>query len=264
MRTFLLTLLLAASSVLAAPLPSMKIEACGEHLPYGVPSATSIDSENICRFGYALQHDNVKKVPLWVAYSLTPDRVLGCYPRTSGFSAEPSVPRGKRAEDSDYTGSGYDRGHMAPNNDMRWHMQVEDDANVLSNTAPQAPGLNRGAWKQLEDKVRAIVYERRSPVLVYSGPIFSPDSVTIGEGKVAVPASFFKVLVDQKTKQVLAYIYPNTDISGDPELFRVSYAEVVRQAGFILPLPSDPVMSRSTWPTVEKSLSDERLAACTK
>lgn len=261
MKALLASLLFVAASAFAAPLPSMKIEACTEHTPYGLPTPTVTESKQICRFGYALQHDNTKKVPLWVSYSLTPERVLGCFPRTSGFSAEPSIPKGKRAEDADYTSSGYDRGHMAPNNDMRWHLQVEDDANVLSNVAPQIPGLNRGAWKTLEDRVRAMVYERRNPILVYAGPILSEGDKIIGNG-VVVPSFFYKVLVDQKTRQVLAFIYPNEDVSGDPETFRVPYSEVVRRTGFILPLPADPVMSRSVWTTIEKSLSDERLAVC--
>lgn len=239
----------------------MRIEACAEHLPYGIPAPVVEDSRQICRFGYALQHDNVRRVPLWTAYLLTPERALGCYPRTSGLSPEPAPPRGKRAEDSDYVNSGYDRGHMVPNNDARWHLQVEDDANVLSNTAPQNVTLNRGPWKLLEDRVRVFAVERRNPLLVYTGPIFVGEVGKIGTG-VAVPSAFYKVLVDRKTRQVLAYIYPNSGVSGHPETFRVSYSEVVRQIGFILPLPADPVFSRATWTTIDTSVSDEKLVTC--
>lgn len=262
MRALVMSVVLWSIGAAAAPLPSMRIEACGEHLPYGLPQPAATESRLICRFGYALEHDNLRKVPLWAAYTITPSRVLGCYPRTSGFSAEPSLPKGRRAELSDYTNSGYDRGHLVPNSDARWHMQVEDDTNVLSNAAPMDINLNRGAWKVLEDRVRVFVVERRSTMLIYAGPIFGPEDKAIGLGAVTVPSAFYKVIIDQRTRQVLAFIYPNAPIdagrSTDLESFRVPYAEVVRQVGWVLPLPRDAVMSRAVWTTVEKTVADAK------
>ena len=255
-RALLWVWLLVGLHSQAAPLPSMPIKACVEHTPYGLPAPAVADSKQVCRFGYALQHDNRKKVPLWVAYTITPERALGCFPRTSGFSAEPSVPAGKRAEDTDYANSGYDRGHLAPNNDMRWHMQVEDDANVLSNAAPQNANLNRGAWKMLEDRVRVLTVERKSPILVYAGPILSLDDKVIGLNKVTVPTAFYKVLVDRRTKEVVAFIYPNREVSGDPGAFMVPYETVIAQIGFVLPLPTNPIFSTAPWNTTEKTVTD--------
>lgn len=257
MIRFLLSMLLVASAH-AAPLPTMPIKACIEHTPYGVAYAVVPESKHICRFGYALQHDNRRKVPLWVSYTITPSRALGCFPRTSGFSPEPSVSVGKRAEDSDYANTGFDRGHMAPNNDMRWHIQVEDDANTLSNAAPQHITLNRGPWKILEDRVRVLTLERGNPILIYAGPIFSPTDKVIGINKVVVPSAFYKVLVDQKTKEVVSFIYPNTSVSGDPSAFVVPYAEVVKRISFNLPVPVDAVFSTTMWNTVEKTVADAK------
>lgn len=258
MRYVLAIILLFVAQAQAAPTLSLRMAVCNEHLPFGIPAPVVKDSKQICRFGYATQHDNSRKVPLWVAYTLTPEHALGCYPRTSGFSPEPSVPVGKRAEDSDYTNSGFDRGHLASNNDMRWHLQVEDDVNVLSVTAPKNITLNRGAWKMLEDRARVYAVEQWTDILIYAGPIFSPDDKTIGLNKVVVPNAFYRVLVNLKTRQVVAFIYPNAGVSGPPDDFRVPYEEVVARIGFTLPLPEDPVMSQAMWPINAKTVTDAR------
>ena len=37
---------------------------------------------------------------------------------TASFRADAALQRGERAENADYAGSGYDKGHMAPANDF--------------------------------------------------------------------------------------------------------------------------------------------------
>ena len=208
------------------------MEQCREHVPYGEPSTRQLDTTKVCRQGYALQHDNKAKIPIWVSYTLTPRRAVGCSARTSDWDADPAIRRGSRAEPKDYAKSGYDIGHMANNNDMRWDAQVEIESNVLSNAAPQFPSLNRGPWRQLEDQTRAWVLSRNTNILVIVGPIYdSRAPTTIGNNRVTVPKAFYKVLVDQKTKEVLVFIYPATATRGDPGAFRTSLAEVQRQSG---------------------------------
>jgi len=74
-------------------------EGCEEHVKYGAPS---LEPVLLCRLGYALSHDADHKVPDWVAYHLTRDKVIGIYPRSNNFRPDPDLPRGERAELKDY------------------------------------------------------------------------------------------------------------------------------------------------------------------
>lgn len=254
--------LLAVASLASTPRLSKPMSECAQHLPYGQPASAREDVTAICREGYALLHDNHAKIPVWVSYVLTPQEVLGCAVRTSDWDPDPSLYPGKRAEPRDYAKSGFDIGHMANSADMRWDVQVEIESNTLSNAAPQRPALNRGPWRQLEDQVRAWVLYRSSAIVVYVGPIYSASGQTIGPNRVLVPHAFWKVLVDQKTNQVLAFIYPAEAARGQPEQFRTTVAEVQRQTGVTLPLPKTPVFSSYTWASPSKTAGKERATAC--
>ena len=79
------------------------------HLKYGTPS---INGKILEREGYVLLHDSLKKVPLWVSYHLTRQHLQGTQERIDRFKPDPDLQVGKKAELSDYKGSGYDRGHI--------------------------------------------------------------------------------------------------------------------------------------------------------
>lgn len=245
----------------AEPSPVLPVERCAEHVPFGQPESPRTDTTLLCRPGYLIEHDNKAKIPAWVSYLLTPERTVGCARRTADFDAEPALPPEKRAEDKDYAKSGFDRGHMANNADMRWNKQVEIDSNVLSNVAPQNPSLNRGLWSALEAQTRAWAVER-GPLIVYTGPIYSRQAPsTIGKGRVTVPDAFFKVLVDKQEKEVVAFIMPNEKVIGGLSDFTTSLAEVQRQTGMVLPLPEGTKTVR-LWGSSAKNVRDERATAC--
>lgn len=258
--TFLLVALLPLVSQ-AAVSPSQPIESCASHLPFGVPTVAKTDTTVICRPGYALQHDNRAKLPVWVAYELTREKALGCAAREDGFKPDRELPVGGRAELKDYAKSGYDIGHMANSADMRWSEQASEDSNVLSNAAPQLPGLNRAAWKALEIRTRSWALDR-GRLIIYVGPIYSQKgSKTIGTNHVVVPEAFYKVLVDPRTRHVVAFIYPHQASRATPGAFKTSLAEVQRRTGLVLPVPDRPVSPRELWP-VKASSTSEKAVTC--
>jgi endonuclease G, mitochondrial len=103
---------LSVQIVLAGP-----IEECKEFTAYGVPGRAG---DLLCRKGYLLSHDPVRKTPVWVAEHLTREKAKRGIKRSDDFRPDDDLEPGKRAELSDYRGSGYDRGHMAPAGDMAW------------------------------------------------------------------------------------------------------------------------------------------------
>ena len=239
MHRFLLqiacVILVSVQVVCAGPL-----EECREFTTYGVPGHFG---DLLCRKGYLLSHDPARKTPVWVAEHLTRDRAQDrAAARSDNFRADADLAQGKRAELSDYRGSGYDRGHMAPAADMAWDQQAMSESFFLSNMVPQVGvGMNRGIWAELEKLVRGWVLER-GELYVYSGPIYlAGDTETIGSNKVAVPGYLYKIVLDPRQKEAIALIMPNRKLrTEDLPNYLVSVREVEKETGlhFFSALPA--------------------------
>lgn len=216
------------------------------HLSIGKPQAVY---ERIYQ-GYVVGYDARLKVPVWVQYELTRSELDGAVSRTDNFSADYSIPFGSRSELSDYYGSGYDRGHMAPAADMKRSEIVMTESFYLSNISPQTGiGFNRGLWAQLEEDIRRWV-RQRGTLSIITGPVFMPENKkvsynVIGENNVAVPTHFYKIIVDindQDNIRVLAFLMPNKAIK-DGEIVQyltsIDFIEKLTGLDFLSSLPGE-------------------------
>ncbi|MGE0173851.1 MAG: DNA/RNA non-specific endonuclease [Oligoflexales bacterium] len=100
---------------------------------------------------------------------------------------------------NDYTGSGYDRGHLAPAHDFAKYGEAAMKQSFLtSNIAPQVgEGFNRDLWLSLETATRYWLHSR-DRLLIMTGVVVSPTSglQKIGYHNLSVPDYFFKIIVD--------------------------------------------------------------------
>jgi len=58
--------------------------------------------------------------------------------------------------DADYTNSGFDRGHMAPNDDFNYSEEHALLTFFIGNVWPQLASVNRGTWLQTENETRRL------------------------------------------------------------------------------------------------------------
>lgn len=160
--------------------------------------------------GYTVSYNAEWKIPNWVAYELTDVEVAGEEPRAKKFVPDPMVPKYESATTDDYKNSGWDRGHMAPAADMKWHPQAMKESFYLSNVCPQNRNLNAGVWKDLEEQVRDLA-SQKGHIYVVCGPIVSADYQTIGANNVVVPSAFFKVLLQEEDGNIytIGFVYEN-------------------------------------------------------
>lgn len=262
-KIFALLALFTSLSAFAVPQdPPMPISQCEAQIPFGIPQVRKDDSVQICRKAYALEYDNKAKIPVWVAYMLTPDHTTGCVKRSNAFSADLSLRPDARATLRDYGNSGYDIGHIANNADMSWDPEVEIESFILSNMTPQLPGFNRGIWKRLEDLTRALATSRNHPILVYAGPIYRYDDPTIGPNRVIIPSGFYKILVDVITRDVLVYEFKHRPAKGSLDQFIVELGQVQQHAQIQFPLPPGVKFSSNTWPSRTRSVVNQKKDAC--
>lgn len=206
------------------------LEGCKEYAKLGVPGTSGT---LLCRTAYLLAHDTDRKTPIWVAEHLTHDKAAATLARTNNFQPDPDLDEGERAELSDYKGSGYDRGHMAPAGDMRWDQQSMSESFFLSNMVPQVgKGMNQGIWKDLEEKVRHWALDR-GELYIYTGPIYANAAPkTIGANKVAVPTHIYKIVYDPVQVEAIAFIMPNMKLkSSDMPNYIVTVREVEEKTG---------------------------------
>ncbi|MFD2933633.1 DNA/RNA non-specific endonuclease [Spirosoma flavum] len=145
--------------------------------------------------GYTLRYRDQYKDADWVAYPLLAYEITGDADRKyEQFMPDPTVEKGT-AVPSDYTRSGYDRGHLAPAGDFKFSQRIMRETFFMSNITPQAPQFNRGIWKELEELVRTWAI-RDKGVYVVTGPVLKPGLPTIGKAnEISVPEKFYKVIL---------------------------------------------------------------------
>ena len=159
--------------------------------------------------GYSFSYNEVHEQASWVAYELTDEKIRGTEKRKNNFRADPYV-KTSSASLSDYKGSGYDRGHLAPAADMKWSTTAMSESFFMSNMSPQWPGFNRGIWKKLESKIRDWAKYNKRIYIVTAG-ILDDGLYTIGTNSVSIPNYYYKVILDYTEPELKAigFILPN-------------------------------------------------------
>lgn len=238
---------------------------CVNHVPHGLPQVNQIKGPLICRKAYILLHDNLAKVPNWVSYVITPERAIGCLPRSNSFAPDYGLPRGQRSEMSDFAQSGFDIGHVANNADMSWDPVAQRESDILSNMYPQLPGFNRGIWKILETNIRSWSLSRNTHLTVLSGAVWNQSSKTIGVNRVVVPDAFWKVVIDNQSGKHLAFIFPHLEGLGrNLTKFQTSVSAIELTAGIQIPLPGDKNQILKIWPNFTKELTQTKRKVCNR
>ncbi len=135
--------------------------------------------------------------PVWCAYHVTKDAKYFIEKRPS-FTIDRSVPSAPKP--GDYTGSGYDRGHMAPNHAIssRYGQTAQKLSFMMSNIAPQTPALNRGVWREVEHRIADLWTRRYGEIWVVVGAISTPSKTeTVSGSDIDVPTAYYQVIIAQ-------------------------------------------------------------------
>lgn len=165
------------------------------------------------RMTYTVSYNEDWNLPNWVAWELNREKLIERESRSDKFLPDPDLPRRKAVVTKDYSGSGWDRGHMCPASDNRWHFRAMQESFYMTNICPQHHNLNRGDWKELEEASRRWA-EKWGSIYICCGPIlYRGKHRTIGrEHTVIVPEAFFKVILCTATRpaRAIGFIYKNT------------------------------------------------------
>ncbi|PKG35972.1 endonuclease [Psychrobacter sp. Sarcosine-3u-12] len=171
----------------------------------------SNNTQALCMDGFATMYSGVSRTPLWSAEHLTRKRLNQAkeIDREDSFHEESRLPKSARASLSDYSGSGYDRGHIAPNANMATRSQQYDSFS-LANIAPQSPRNNRYIWRNIESATRYLT-QQYGEVYTVTGVAFTNKKTKQLADRVLVPSHFFKAVYIPATNQAGVYYAPNDE-----------------------------------------------------
>ncbi|MET0398666.1 MAG: DNA/RNA non-specific endonuclease [Longimicrobiaceae bacterium] len=184
-----------------APVPDTATAAAGpvyrNHVEFGTPrDRDPADDYLLAKRQYVLSYNPRLNVANWVSWNLNRTH-FGDEPRSPAFMSDSALPaRFTRVVASDYTGSGYSRGHMVRSEERTATPADNASTFLLTNVLPQTQDLNAGPWLGLERYLQEQAQREGREIYVVAGGIFPPQPQTLrGRGKVAIPTSTWKIAV---------------------------------------------------------------------
>jgi DNA/RNA endonuclease G (NUC1) len=184
--------------------------------PCDLPDHFEFQVSNKDEVLYSGCYDAIHKGPHITEYVLTQERILGKSVR------RPSAPFTQDRDGgvlqnllkenghslphhNDYTRSGYDRGHMAPNGDFNDTHENALLTFFIANIWPQTPDVNRVEWLKTENETRRLAIEYLIVKVVIIVDEFSDTQVK----DIQVPLSFkkrvYKLDSDEPIYEIVVY-----------------------------------------------------------
>ena len=220
--------------------------------PSGATSDASVKNNYlIVKPQYVLSYNNDKGEPNWVSWHLQASDI-GDVERQNNFHPEQSLPAGfKRVTPDDYTGTGFDRGHVCNSKDRTATEADNSETFSMANMLPQTPDLNRQVWESLESYCRTLAQQGNELYIVAGG--YGSAKLIGKTNKVNVPTNCWKIVVvvprgkditqADKTTRVIAVDMPNTQgISQDAwTKYATTVRDIEQKTGyhFLTDLPQD-------------------------
>ncbi|HLA94945.1 MAG TPA: DNA/RNA non-specific endonuclease [Pyrinomonadaceae bacterium] len=215
------------------------------HLAFGNPSNATQDTDNdenylVVGDGSAFSYNNERGTVNWISWKTT-RADLGDSIRRPDFRPDPRLPSGfDRIGYYDYSGSGYDRGHMVPSADRFANAKLNEETFMMTNIVPQTGALNQFPWERFESFARSQVY-RGFDAYQIAG-VYGEQRVL--KRKVVVPTNCWKIIallprgrsadrIDERTR-IIAVDMPNIKgIENDAwEKYKTTIREIETKTGY--------------------------------
>ena len=169
---------------------------------YELPAFSGRKGQEIIvrREGYTVSFNPKLRIPNWVAWILTEDRLennVTSRPGTEAFIPDPD----RRYNYQKYR---YERGHICPAADNKWSERAMAECFYMSNICPMSVSLNHDEWNDIEEKCRNWAQSKyRTTIYVVGGIVPSEAGkggrdipAYVGENDdIAVPRRVFKAVL---------------------------------------------------------------------
>jgi len=189
-------------------------EAQKTYLALGNPSNAANNTSNADNYlmvnnAYALSYNNSKGAANWVAWRIS-ETDFGEAERQNNFRPDPNLPKAfTRITPTDYTGSGFDKGHLCPSADRSSSPEANSQTLYMANIIPQTPDLNRNIWNDFETYSRDLVKRGKVDLYVVAGCYGEKGKL---KKKITVPTNCWKVAVAVPQGADFSVINENTHV----------------------------------------------------
>lgn len=225
--------------------PTSPEQAAQIYLSPGNPSnATANDPNNYLLVNnyFALSYNRDKGIPNWAAWRISKAET-GTIPRPNPdpFKPDDRLPKNwNRVTPSDYTRSGFDKGHVCPSADRSASVEGMTATFLMTNMTPQTGDLNRGPWQKLEGYLRTLV-TRGSDVYIVAGVYGEKGKL---KNKVSIPTNSWKIALVVPAGQHASSANANTRViavdmpnvvgikNADWQLYRTTVRQIEQTTGY--------------------------------
>ena len=166
-------------------------------------------------------YDYKKKAVQAVSYTLSGDLMNETnIDKRPSFYVEKELLSKDRISTTDYTNSGYDKGHMAPDAAFDWSEESLDAVYTLANIIPQAPQVNRRSWAKLERYVRDKA-EELGELNIVNVLKYGQRSSRMGKNRMAISKGYYKILYNEEENYEECFYYSNKQgVSADGDVLK--------------------------------------------
>ena len=173
------------------------------------------DNYGDTQLNYSLEYNYASHHSRWVAFTFYDKTAESNTGRSNAWSYDPQLIEWTN-NDTDYRGSGYDRGHIMASADRLYSRTANEQTFYYSNITPQVNSFNAGIWLELENTLRNYWGRSnsfRDTLYVVKGGTIRDDQVTgtIGESKIVVPKYNYMAVLSKKadTYKSIAFWFEN-------------------------------------------------------
>lgn len=211
-----------------------------KELRYGAPVCDEILIGRYFTIGYSWYFRQAK----WALEIVKPNaRFTWEVRRSDNFRADIRLPRRFRTGLNAYKDSGYDRGHLVASGNQDELEVQNSETFLLSNMSPQAPGLNRKKWRELEEAIRKLdstpeileTYVLTAPVFYFNKLVETiGDPADVNGIDIPVPHAFTKSVLAEDTKgrlKLWTFLMDNKEQTGDLSTYLVKTYDVEQLVG---------------------------------
>lgn len=194
----------ASPSPEAPDTTGMHVRSMLDNMKMGNPSKARPDTTQytnflITKFQYSMSYNRSKGIPNWVSWHLNATW-LGYVTRQDVFNPDVLPPGWFTVSSTNYSGSGFDKGHHCPSADRTFNTDDNAATFLMTNMLPQAPVHNQTTWSNLENYCRKLVSQGNELYIVMGsygigGTGSNGKYNYLAGGRITIPERIWKVIL---------------------------------------------------------------------